>query len=354
MRIVRGLASAPPDAGPSAVALGTFDGVHLGHRAILGTALARAREVGIEAVACTFDPHPMEVLQPDRAPTAITPLDERLRLIGETGVDAVVVLAFTRELAAVEPEAFVKDVLLDRLRAREVVVGYNHSFGRGARGDPRLLEALAGRLGFRAHVVPPMTVDGTAVSSTGIRAALQRGDVAAAARSLGRPYAIEGIVTSGAGRGRTLGFPTANIAPDRTLLVARGVYRGLVTPKGEARTPEGEARTPEGEARTPEGEARTPEGEARTPEGEARTPEGEARTPAGKAHTAVVNVGVRPTFGETRLQVEAHLLDFTGDLYGRQVRLEFVGRLRDEMRFASVEDLKTQVARDIAAAREAR
>jgi riboflavin kinase / FMN adenylyltransferase len=305
MRIVRGLASAPPDAGPSAVALGTFDGVHLGHRAILGTALARAREVGIEAVACTFDPHPMEVLQPDRAPTAITPLDERLRLIGETGVDAVVVLAFTRELAAVEPEAFVKDVLLDRLRAREVVVGYNHSFGRGARGDARLLEALAGRLGFRAHVVPPMTVDGTAVSSTGIRAALQRGDVAAAARSLGRPYAIEGTVTSGAGRGRTLGFPTANIAPDRTLLIARGVYRGLVSLEG-------------------------------------------------KAHTAVVNVGVRPTFSETTLAVEAHLLDFTGDLYGRQVRLEFVDRLRDEMRFASVEDLKAQVARDIAAARGAR
>jgi riboflavin kinase / FMN adenylyltransferase len=312
MRIVRGLASAPPDAGPSAVALGTFDGVHLGHRAILGTALARAREVGIEAVACTFDPHPMEVLQPDRAPTAITPLDERLRLIGETGVDAVVVLAFTRELAAVEPEAFVKDVLLDRLRAREVVVGYNHSFGRGARGDARLLEALAGRLGFRAHVVPPMTVDGAAVSSTGIRVALQRGDVAAAARSLGRPYAIEGTVTSGAGRGRTLGFPTANIAPDRALLVARGVYRGLVTPKGEARTPDG------------------------------------------KAHIAVVNVGVRPTFGETKLAVEAHLLDFAGDLYGRQVRLDFVERLRDEMRFASVEDLKTQVARDIAAARGAR
>jgi riboflavin kinase / FMN adenylyltransferase len=326
MRIVRGLASAPPDAGPSAVALGTFDGVHLGHRAILGTALARAREVGIEAVACTFDPHPMEILQPDRAPKAITPLDERLRLIGETGVDAVVVLAFTRELAAVEPEAFVKDVLLDRLRAREVVVGYNHSFGRGARGDARLLETLAGRLGFRAHVVPPMTVDGVAVSSTGIRVALQRGDVAAAARSLGRPYAIEGTVTSGAGRGRTLGFPTANIDPDRPLLVARGVYRGLVTPKGEARTPEGEARTPDGEARTTEGEA----------------------------HPAVVNVGVRPTFGETVLAVEAHLLDFAGDLYGRHVRLDFLDRLRDEMRFASVDDLKAQVARDIAAAREAR
>jgi riboflavin kinase/FMN adenylyltransferase len=305
MRIVRGLASAPPDAGPSAVALGTFDGVHLGHRAILGTALARAREAGIEAVACTFDPHPMEVLQPERAPRPITPLDERLQLIGETGVDAVVVLAFTRELAAVEPEAFVKDVLLDRLHAREIVVGYNHSFGRGARGDARLLEALAGRLGFRAHVVPPMTVDGAAVSSTGIRTALQRGDVAAAARSLGRPYAIAGTVSSGAGRGRTLGVPTANIAPDRPLLVARGVYRGLVTTQG-------------------------------------------------KGHPAVVNVGVRPTFGETVLAVEAHLLDFTGDLYGRSVRLEFLERLRDEMRFASVEELKAQVARDIAAARGVR
>jgi riboflavin kinase/FMN adenylyltransferase len=302
MRIVRGLESAPPDAGPSAVALGTFDGVHLGHRAILGTALARAREVGIEAVACTFDPHPMEVLQPDRAPRPITALDERLRLIGETGVDAVVVLSFTRELAAIEPEAFVKDVLLDRLHAREIVVGYNHRFGRGARGDARLLEELAGRLGFRAHVVPPMTVDGEAVSSTGIRAALQRGDVAAAARGLGRPYAITGTVTSGAGRGRTLGFPTANIAASGAVLVARGVYRGRVAVDREE-------------------------------------------------HAAVVNVGVRPTFAETVLAVEAHLLDFSGDLYGRSVRLDFLDRLRDEMRFASVDDLKAQIARDVAAAR---
>jgi riboflavin kinase / FMN adenylyltransferase len=302
MRIVRGLQSAPPDARPSAVALGTFDGVHLGHRAILGTALSRARAVGIEAVACTFDPHPIEVLQPDRAPRPIAPLDERLALIGATGVDAVVVLAFTRELAVVEPEAFVKDVLLDRLRAREIVVGYNHRFGRGARGDARLLEDLAGRLGFQAHVVPPMTVDGVAVSSTGIRAALQRGDVTSAARGLGRPYGISGQVTSGAGRGRTLGFPTANIAPDWPLLLARGVYRGDVTVDG-------------------------------------------------RRQAAVVNVGVRPTFGETTVAVEAHLLDFAGDLYGRHVRLDFLDRLRDEMRFSSVEDLKAQVARDIAAAR---
>jgi riboflavin kinase/FMN adenylyltransferase len=302
MRIVRGLESAPPDPGPSAVALGLFDGVHLGHRAILGTALTRARAAGLEAVACTFDPHPMEVLQPDRAPRPITTLDERLALIGETGVDAVVVLPFTRELASIEPEAFVKDVLLERLRAREIVVGYNHRFGRGARGDARLLQDLAARGGFRAHVVPPMTVDGAAVSSSEIRTALQRGDVTTAARGLGRPYSIAGPVTSGAGRGRTLGFPTANIESDRPVLVARGVYWGRVEVDG-------------------------------------------------RWHSTVVNVGVRPTFGESTLAVEAHLLDFAGDLYGRRVRLEFLERLRDEMRFPSVEDLKAQVARDIAAAR---
>jgi riboflavin kinase / FMN adenylyltransferase len=302
MRILRGLDSVPPDVRPSVVALGIFDGVHLGHRAILGTAITRAREGGLEAIACTFEPHPMEVLQPDRAPKPITTLADRLALIAETGVDAAVVLAFTRELAAVEPEAFVKDVLLDRLHAREIVVGYNHRFGRGARGDARLLQDLATQVGFRAHVVPPMTVDGAAVSSSEIRSALQRGDVAAAARSLGRPYGIAGTVTSGAGRGRTLGFPTANIDSDRPLLVSRGVYCGRVY-VGQTQ------------------------------------------------HSAVVNVGVRPTFGETTLAVEAHLLDFTGDLYGREVRLDFLDRIRDEMRFPSVEDLKAQVFRDIASAR---
>jgi riboflavin kinase / FMN adenylyltransferase len=302
MRIVRGLDSVPPDARPSAVALGTFDGVHLGHRAILGTALGRARAVGLDAVACTFDRHPMEILNPERAPLPITTVEERLALIGETGVDVVIVLAFTRELAAIEPEAFVKDVLLGRLRAREIVVGDSHRFGRAARGDARMLVDLSGRFGFQAHVVPPMAVDGAVVSSSEIRAALQRGDVSGAARSLGRPYGITGQVTSGAGRGRTLGFPTANIDPDRPVLVARGVYRGLVTVDGGG-------------------------------------------------HAAVVNVGVRPTFGETTLAVEAHLLDFAGDLYGRRVRLDFLARLRDEMRFPSIEDLKAQVARDIAAAR---
>ena len=304
MRIVRGLESFPPDAAPSAIALGVFDGVHLGHRAILGTAVTRARAAGIDALACTFDRHPGDVLQPGRAPAIITTLDDRLALIAETGVDGVVVLEFTRELAAIEPEAFVKDILQGRLRAREIVVGFNHRFGRGARGDARLLESLAARLGFQAHEVPPLLVDGVPVSSSEIRTALQRGDAAAAARFLGRPYAIAGSVTVGAGRGRSLGFPTANIEPDRPLLVARGVYRGRL--------------------------------------------EAYARR-----HPCVVNVGVRPTFGERTLAVEAHLLDFTGDLYGRPVRLDFLDRLRDEMRFGSVDELRAQIARDIAAARAA-
>jgi len=302
MRIVRGLPPVPPDARPSAVALGVFDGVHLGHRAILGAAVAHGREAGMPAIACTFDPHPIEILQPGRAPLPITTLDERLALIEGCGMDAAVVLPFTRELAAIEPEAFVKDVLLARLGAREIVVGFNHRFGRGARGDVALLRSLGERLGFRTHIAEPMMVAGVAVSSTEIRAALQRGDLEAAARLLGRSYTLSGTVTHGAGRGRTLGFPTANVAPTRPVLVAAGVY--------------------------------------------ACTAE-----VGGRKERAVVNVGVRPTFNETTLAVEAYLLDFSGDIYGQTITLTFMSRIREERRFPSVEALRTQIESDVAEAR---
>ena len=302
MRIVRGLESYPPDAAPSAVALGAFDGVHLGHRAILGTAVAQARRNGLQALACTFDPHPLEVLQPERSPAPITTLEERLELIAETGIDTTVVVPFTRAVAVVEPEDFVRRVVVGTLKAQDIVVGFNHRFGRGARGDAALLERLAGELGFRAHVVPPMTVDGVPVSSSEIRSALQRGDLPRAARLLGRAYSIQGEVVRGAGRGRTLGFPTANVRTARPLLLPAGVYACQADVEG--------------------------------------------------AHyQAVINVGVRPTFGETELAVEAHLLDFTGDLYGRRVRLTFLRRLRDERKFSSVEALRSQIALDVLAAR---
>lgn len=303
MQIVRGLESYPPDAAASAVALGAFDGIHLGHRAILGTAVTHARHQTLRAVACTFDRHPMEVLQPDRAPLPITTLEERLELIAETGIDTTVIIPFTQSVAAVEAKAFVQDVLIGTLKAREIVVGFNHRFGRGARGDAQLLESLAGPLGFRAHTVPALTVDGVAVSSSEIRGALQRGDLPRAARLLGRQYSIQGEVVRGAGRGRTLGFPTANVKTDRPLGLPVGVYV--------------------------------------------------CRATVGSVeHQAVVNVGVRPTFGETELAVEAHLLDFAGDLYGERVTLTFLRRLREERKFPSVDALRQQIALDVAAARQ--
>lgn len=302
MRIVRGLESFPPDAGPSAVALGVFDGIHLGHRAILGTAVAQARRHDLAALACTFEPHPIDVLQPGRAPLPLTTLPERLELIAETGIDTAVVITFTPAVAAVEPEAFVRDALVGTLRARHVVVGFNHRFGRGARGDARLLEACGAELGFRAHVVPPTTVDGVPVSSSQIRAALQAGDLSRATKLLGRPYAVHGNVVRGAGRGRTLGFPTANVQTGRPLSLPPGVYA--------------------------------------------------CHAFLGSAcHRAVINVGVRPTFGETEATVEAHLLDFSGDLYGSQIKLQFLRRLRDERKFSDVEALRTQIEKDVAAAR---
>ena len=292
MRIVRGLESFPPDAGPSAVALGVFDGIHLGHRAILGTAVAQARRHALAALACTFEPHPMEVLQPGRAPLPLTTLPERLELIAGTGIDTAVIVAFTPAVAAVEPETFVRDVLVGALQARHVVVGFNHRFGRGARGDARLLQRLGRDLGFQAHVVEPTTVDGVPVSSSEIRAA----------RLLGRPYSVHGEVVRGAGRGRTLGFPTANVKTDRSLSLPAGVYacHAVVGASG---------------------------------------------------YRAVINIGVRPTFDEAALVVEVHLLEFSGDLYGSRINLHFLRRLRDEQKFADVEALRTQIARDVAAAR---
>jgi len=303
MRIVRTLESFPPDARPSVVALGVFDGVHLGHRAILDTAVARATGAS-KAVACTFDPHPAEVLQPGRAPLPITTLEERLALIAESGLELAVVVPFTTVLAAMEPEAFVSEILLGSLGAREIVVGFNHRFGRAARGDARLLRELGGRLGFHAEVVPHTDVDGAPVSSSAIRAALQRGEVDVAARMLGRPYFVGGEVVGGAGRGRTLGFPTANIAAQRQLLVPPGVYA-------------------------------------------CRLHVGEV------VHRAVLNAGVRPTFEERVFTLEAHVLDFSGDLYGRPVRLDFVTRIREERKFPGVVALKAQIAADIDAARMA-
>ena len=301
MEIVRGLESYPPDSPPSVVALGAFDGIHLAHQKILATARTRARALGLRALACTFDPHPLAVLQPERTPVPITELAENLARIALQGLDAAVVIPFTREFSLLEAEAFVKDVLVGRLKAREVVVGFNHTFGRGAQGNARLLAELGPKYGFVAHVIPPLVVDGVVVSSSAIRQALAAGDVAWARKFLGHPYTVRGRVLRGKGRGRQLGFPTANLKPERELIVPPGVYAARAAWEG------------------------------------------------GRAG-AVVNVGIRPTFGEGEYWVEAYLLDFAGDLYDSLLALEFEERIRPEQKFPDVEALRAQVVRDVATA----
>jgi riboflavin kinase/FMN adenylyltransferase len=302
MRILRDLPSFPPELRPSVAAFGAFDGIHLAHAKILDTAVGRARALGVSAVACTFDPHPTVVLRPEKAPAPIATLEENLARIAERGLDATLVIPFTLDFSRIEAETFVDEALVRTLGAREVVVGFNHTFGSGARGTAVLLRELGARHGFVTHVLPPLQVNGLTVSSSAIREALRDGDVEQARAFLGRPYSLTGTVRRGAGRGRTLGFPTANLKPDRPLVLAPGVY-------------------------------------------------------AARAHwedrqaEAVVNIGYRPTFEESQYWVEAYLFDFAGDLYDRALTLDFLGRIRAEMKFPGVEALTAQVRADMAEAR---
>jgi len=298
MRILRGLPSSRSDLAPSVAALGSFDGIHLAHVAVLARTVERARALGVTAVACTFDPHPAQVLHPERAPTPIATAEDNLARIAAAGIDATLVIPFTAEFSQIEAETFVERVLVTALGVREVVVGFNHTFGRGAHGTAAVLADLGLEHAFSVHVLPPLQAAGQTVSSSAIREALRDGDVVAARGFLGHPYSIKGPVLRGAGRGRTLGFPTANLRPDRPLILAAGVY------VCRASWSEGAA-------------------------------------------WGVVNVGYRPTFGEDQYWVEAYLLDWSGDLYDRTLRVEFLERVRPETKFPSVEALKRQVLADI-------
>jgi len=302
MRILRDPRSFPPDLRPSVAALGAFDGIHLAHAAVLDTAVERAQALSAASVACTFDPHPAAVLRPERAPAPIATLEENLARIAARGLDATLVIPFTLEFAHLEAETFVDETLVKTLGVREVVVGFNHTFGSGARGTAALLRELGARRGFVTHVLPPLQVNGLTVSSSVIREALRDGDLELARDLLGRPYSVTGVVIRGAGRGRTLGFPTANLKPDRRLALAGGVYAAR------------------------------------------------ARW-AGEQADAVVNIGYRPTFDETQYWIEAYLFDFSGDLYDRTLTLDFLARIRPEMKFSGAEALKAQVGADMAEAR---
>lgn len=286
------------------LALGNFDGVHLGHQAVLRRAVEVGHERGARVVAATFDPHPRTVLGAGGSPKLLTTLELRREALLRYGADEVQVITFDLDLSKKSPREFVRDVLLGKVGAEAVVVGENFRFGHRAAGDVRDLAALMEEMGGMAYAVHVRGAgEHGEISSTRIRTLLSEGDVAQAAGLLGRPYILRGGVVEGDRRGRTIGFPTANVRPDPVALVpARGVYAGFVHIGGET-------------------------------------------------FAACTNVGVAPTFDRAEGRVEAHLLDFDGDLYGSVVDVEFAWRIRDERRFSGVEELKEQIQRDVEEAR---
>lgn len=314
MRVLRcnaqGLAAARGEQALSAVALGIFDGVHRGHAQLLQRCVTLARAGGRRAVALTFAPHPAEVLRPGAAPASIEPLAARLEHFAAAGIDEAVVLTFDPALAALPAASFVDGVLADALQARDVVVGYDFAFGRGQRGSAALLRSMgergAGAQGhkFHVHQLEAVEVGDIVASSTAVRARVATGDVRGAQALLGRPYCLHGEVTRGLQRGRTLGFPTANLAPAAGLVPGSGIYAVWATGAFGRRM-------------------------------------------------AAVSVGVNPTFAPlAAATVEAYLLDYDGpEFYGTPMRLQFVARLRGEAKFADVDALVAQMRRDCAEAR---
>ena len=296
-------------AAPLAVAIGNFDGVHLGHGALLAEVRARAARLGAQSAVLTFTPHPARLFAPDRAPPLIMSLERRLELIAAAGIDVAIVEPFTRAFASIDAAGFVSDVLARDLRARAVVVGYDFSFGRGREGTTELLRQLGAGASMEVAVIAPVSVAGIPCSSTRIRELVSVGEMGSAARLLGRPFELEGVVARGAGRGRGLGFPTANLAPEGELRPKLGIYAA------RARVLDG--------------------------------------ADAGATHLAALSIGTNPTFTNPgdAVTVEAYLLDFEGDLYGRRLRVEVAERLRDERRFESIDALVAQIREDVARVR---
>lgn len=304
METVSGLGAPLPIEGPSVATVGFFDGVHLGHRAVLGRTVEAARERGLASVAVTFDRHPREVLTPGDEPRLLTTIERRGSLIAEIGIDTLVVLEFTEGFSRWSAEEFIRRVLVDGLHVEHVVMGADFTFGHGAKGNVEMLIEVGPRHGFTLEPVGFLEVDGRRVSSSSIRRALSEGDLDWPLRALGRRFVVDGVVVPGAGRGHDLGYPTANLRTwPRLLLPGGGIYAGRAEVDGVRRL-------------------------------------------------AAIDVGTNPTFGVEPLHVEAYLLDFDGDLIGREMAVEFWAHLRDEERFETPEVLAEVMAGDVRRTRE--
>jgi riboflavin kinase/FMN adenylyltransferase len=284
--------------------IGNFDGVHLGHQRIFRLVKEKAQEIGGESVVYTFEPHPVEVLAPQHKPLLITPLDEKLQLIKDQGIDATILANFSDKFASQTPEEFVKNILYDQIKIRQVFVGHDYTFGKDRRGNIALLKELGRRLGFNVEVVEAVRVGGLVVSSTLIRELIQKGEMQEAAKLLGRNYLFTGQVIHGHGRGsRKLGFPTANLRLAGALFPKPGIYAVWALYEG-------------------------------------------------KRYAAVANLGWNPTFHDQRFSIEVHILNFDRDIYGDPLRIEFVERLRDEITFRGPEELIAQIKKDVSQARK--
>ena len=284
--------------------IGNFDGVHKGHLVLFDKVKARAKAIDGQSAVMTFEPHPIKVMKPGNGPPLITPIKQKLDLISKAGIDVIFCIPFTRQFASISAENFVQDILVDRLGIKEIVVGYDYTFGYKRLGNIGLLQEMGDKLGFKVHVVDPIRLEDSLVSSTSIRELVQKGNLSETKKLLGRDYQICGTVVKGKNRGgRLLGFPTANLKLIDELIPKGGVY--AVTAIINDRT-----------------------------------------------YYGVTNIGYNPTFGDQALSVETHLLDFSEDILGETIRVNFIKRLRDEKTYGSVEELAEQIAQDVQEAKE--
>lgn len=284
--------------------IGNFDGVHKGHLALFDKVKSIARDIEGQSVVMTFEPHPIKVVKPGNGPPLITPVEQKLKLIAASGIDVILCLPFNMEFAAISANDFVNELLVNKIGVKEIVVGYDYSFGAGRQGNIEFLKKMGGDLGFKVHVVAPIHLNGTLVSSTSIRNLVKEGNLPEAKRLLGRDYQITGIVKPGMGRGgKMLGFPTANLTPVDELIPKKGVYAVKAYIHD-------------------------------------------------KEYNGVCNIGVNPTFGGTALSIETHVLDFSDDIVGEKFTIRFMRRLRAEKTFKSKEELADQIKNDVIKARK--
>jgi riboflavin kinase/FMN adenylyltransferase len=304
MKVFKGIGEITPEFRSSVITIGNFDGIHLAHQEILQRVVREAGLRRSRSIVITFDPHPQKVLHPERRPFyLLTTLDEKVKLIESLGLDAVLLIAFTQAFSAMTAEAFVREILWDKLRIQKVFIGHDYAFGNRKQGNEDFLRSMGGMLGFEVESINTFTVSDTTVSSTNIRKAVLGGDVAKAALLLGHPYSLSGTVIRGYQRGREIGIPTANIEPGKELLPANGVYAVVVDLEGVR-------------------------------------------------HAGVLNVGFNPTFSNEKLSVEVHIMNFDGELYGKGLTVSFIERIRSEMKFESPQKLVDQILRDKAKAGE--